>query len=61
MGRKQKPGEPAAQSGQYRPVGPRGGAREDREITAVEGKPLPPTPRPGELWEIVDPTKHKGQ
>jgi hypothetical protein len=54
-----KPGELAKRSGQYVPVGPRGGAREDREITAVAGKPLPPTKRPGERWRLADPTKHE--
>jgi hypothetical protein len=29
------------------------------EITAVEGKPLPPTSKPGNGWKLVDPTKHK--
>jgi hypothetical protein len=55
----QKPGERAKRSGQYVPVGPRGGVREDREITAVAGKPLPPTKRTGERWKLVDPTKHE--
>jgi hypothetical protein len=29
------------------------------EVTVVEGKPLPPTPKPGQGYVIVDPTKHK--
>lgn len=48
-----KPGAPAPTSGQYRPTG--GGS----EITAVEGKPLPPTPKSGQEWVLVDATKHK--
>lgn len=48
-----KPGKPAPDSGQYRPSS--GGS----EITAVEGKPMPPTPRPGQTWKLVDKTKHK--
>lgn len=48
-----KPGTPAPASGQYRPT--TGGT----EITAIQGKPLPPPPRPGQSWTLVDPTKHK--
>lgn len=36
-----KPGQNAPASGQYRQVGPRGG--KGPEVTAVKGKPLPPT------------------
>ncbi len=53
MARSSKPGTPAPSSGQYRPTG--GGS----EITAIQRKPLPPTPRPGQGWVLVDPTKHK--
>lgn len=59
MAKTQKPGSPAEQSGQYQAIGPRGGHVSDTEITAVEGKPLPPTDRPGWQWQLVDPTKHK--
>lgn len=55
-----KPGTPAPASGQYVQVGPRGGNASSNEITAVQGKPLPPTDRPGQQWKIVDVTKHKG-
>ncbi|MEV4445456.1 MULTISPECIES: hypothetical protein [Streptomyces] len=41
MIQKIKPGTPALDSGQYRPVG--GGS----EVASVQGKPLPPTPKPG--------------
>src|SRR5688500_703749 len=40
-----KPGTPAPRSGQYQQQGPRGG-RSSTEITAVQGKPLPPTTKP---------------
>jgi hypothetical protein len=53
MASSSKPGKPAPKSGQYRPTG--GGY----EVTAVKGKPLPPTPKPGQTWKLVDPTKHK--
>ena len=29
------------------------------EVTGVKGKPLPPTPRPGQGYTLVDATKHK--
>lgn len=51
-----KPGTPAPVSGQYERVGPRGGRSGD-EITAVSGKPLPPTEKPGQSYTLVDPTK----
>lgn len=56
----QKPGTLAQQSGQYQAVGPRGGHVSDTEITSVAGDRLPPTEKPGQLWQLVDPTKHKG-
>lgn len=54
-GKKINPGTPAPDSGQYRPVG--GG----NEVTAVQGKPLPPTPTAGTGWKLVDKTKPKGK
>jgi hypothetical protein len=53
-----KPGMDAPLSAQYVAVGPRGG-RGDTEITAVKGKPMPPTPRPNMTYVPVDVTKHK--
>lgn len=54
------PGSKAPDSGQYKPVGPRGGAVPGSgEITGVKDHRLPPTPEPGQKWQIVDPTKHK--
>ena len=52
-----RPGTRAPASGQYRPVGLRGGVAK-KEITAVKGKPLPPT-APGGSFKIVDRTKNK--
>ena len=53
-----KPGVKTPMSGQYALTGPRGG-RLGTEITSVTGKPLPPTPKPGQKYILVDPTKHK--
>ena len=50
-----KPGKPAPVSGQYRHTS---GGRD--EITAVQGKPMPPSAKPGDAWVLVDPTVHKG-
>ena len=55
----QKSGAPAPASGQYVIVGPKGG-KTGNEVTAVEGKPMPPTPKPGQGFVLVDKTKHKG-
>lgn len=50
---KLKPGTPAPKSGQYRNSGTK------TEVTSVKSKPLPPTPKPGQDYVLVDPTKHK--
>jgi hypothetical protein len=52
-----KPGRTAPRSGQYQQIGPRGGA--GKEVTVVRGEPLPPTPKPGMHYTLVDPTKNK--
>lgn len=51
-----KPGQFTPTSGQYQQIGPRGG--KGPEITAVQGKPLPPTDKPGSTYNLVDATKH---
>lgn len=53
-----KPGERAPDSGIYRIVGPRGGETGESERTVVEGEPFPPTPDPGQMFEIVRPARH---
>lgn len=50
-----KPGTPAPVSGQYK------AGKGAYEITAVKGKPLPPTSQSGQTWKLVDATKHKGK
>ena len=52
-----RPGQKAPASGQYGQVGPRGG--KGREVTAVKGKPLPPTTTQGATYKLVDPSKNK--
>jgi len=51
-----KPGQTAPASGQYGVVGPNGG--QHGEVTAVKGKTMPPTPKPGQTYVLVDPTKN---
>jgi hypothetical protein len=50
------PGTPAPVSGQYVKVGPRGGL--GTEITAIKGKPLPPTHKAGTTYQVADVTRH---
>ena len=52
-----KPGNIAPRSGQYGQYGPRGGFQ--REVTTTKGEPLPPAPKPGMSYKILDPTKNK--
>lgn len=54
-----RPGQEAPKSGQYQIVGPKGGTSSYGEVTAIEGKPLPPTEKPNMGYKLVDPTKHK--
>lgn len=51
---KLKPGTPAPVSGQY--LNP----KTNTEVTGVKNKPLPPTPKAGQGYVLVDTTKHKG-
>ena len=48
-----KTGQIAPKSGQYLPIGSK------TEVTLVEGKRVPPTPRGATKFMLVDPTKHK--
>jgi len=52
-----KPGEKSPGSGQVEIVGPRGG-KTGKERTVVKGKPLPPTPKKGQVYIPVDGTKN---
>lgn len=52
-----KPGEKAPKSGQYQEVGPRGG--KGKEVTVTKGEPMPPAPKKGATFTLVDATKNK--
>ena len=52
-----KPGQRVPRSGQYEIIGTRGG-RTGKERTVVKDEPFPPTPKGGQRYYIVDPTKH---
>ena len=52
-----RPGHTAPVSAQYGILGPRGGVT-GAEITGVKGKTLPPTPKPGQTYVVVDPTNN---
>jgi hypothetical protein len=52
-----KPGDKTPVSGQYPIIGPRGG-NTGHEVTSIEGRPLPPTPKSGQGYGKADKTKH---
>jgi hypothetical protein len=47
------PGQKAPTSGQYKNPGT------GTEVTVVKGEPMPPTPKSGQGYVLVDKTKHK--
>jgi hypothetical protein len=53
-----KPGENVTRSGQYELTGVRGGHLE-REVTLVKNETVPPTPKPGQSYTLVDPSNNK--
>ena len=53
-----KPGQKALTSGQYGVVGPKGG-KTGIELTVAKGVTLPPTPKLGQGFVLIDKTKHK--
>ena len=50
---KLKPGQPAPYSGQAK------NTTTKTEVTVVRGEPMPPTPKAGQAYQMVDRTKHK--
>lgn len=53
-----RPGQKGSTSGQYEIIGSKGG-KTGQERTVTRGEPLPPTPKSGQRYILVDPTKHK--
>ncbi|BCM25963.1 hypothetical protein [Methyloradius palustris] len=53
MSKPLKPGTKAPTSGQYQNTSTR------NEVTATRGAPLPPTPKAGQAYKLVNPTKHQ--
>jgi len=53
MAKSLTPGTPAPRSGQYR------NTSTGNEVTTVRNEPLPPTPKAGQRYVLVDPTKHR--
>jgi hypothetical protein len=58
MAKTYKPGEKVPASGQAEIIGSRGG-RTGQERTIVRGEHFPPTPKPGQSYQIVDRTRNK--
>jgi hypothetical protein len=56
MSKKFKSGNKVLISGQYEIIGLKGG-KTGEEITGVKGKILPPTPKKGQGYILVDKTK----
>jgi hypothetical protein len=52
-----RPGAKVPRSGQYQQTGPRGG--QGKEVTSVKGERLPPAPKKGTTYKLVDATKNK--
>lgn len=53
--KKLTPGTPAPKSAQYLNTSTK------TEVTGVRGKPLPPTPKAGQVYVVADPTRHKSK
>lgn len=56
-----RPGQRAKDSGQYEIRGPRGGYAGGHERTVTRREPLPPTPKAGQTYKLVDRTKTSGR
>lgn len=58
MTRTYKPGQLAPESGIYDLKGPRGG-KTNEQVVSTENHPLPPTPKPGQGYELAKPAHHQ--
>jgi hypothetical protein len=50
-----KPGEKTPESGLYEIIGPKGG-HTGETVVSVEGRPLPPTDKPGQGYILDEPS-----
>jgi hypothetical protein len=57
MNKPLKPGQLAPKSGIYNVTGPRGG-KTNEQVVSTQNHPLPPTPKPGQGYELVKPAHH---
>ncbi|HEY0434548.1 MAG TPA: hypothetical protein VGC95_11780 [Chitinophagaceae bacterium] len=53
-----RPGQHAPASGIYNVKGPRGG-KTNEQVVSTENHPLPPTPKPGQSYELAKPAHHQ--
>ena len=53
-----KPGQPAPKSGIYNVTGPRGG-KTTEQVVSTQHHRLPPTPKPGQGYELTKPAHHQ--
>jgi len=58
MSKTLKPGQPAPKSGIYDMLGPRGG-HTGEQVVSTQHKPLPPTPKAGQSYELATPAHHQ--
>lgn len=52
-----RPGQPAPESGIYNMTGPRGG-KTNEQVVSTQNKPLPPTPKAGQGYQLAKPAHH---
>ena len=52
-----RPGQPAPASGIYNMVGP-GGRPVGEQVVSTQHKPLPPTEKPGQGYQLAKPAHH---
>jgi hypothetical protein len=53
-----RPGQLAPESGIYDVKGPRGG-KTNEQVVSTENHRLPPTPKPGQSYELAKPAHHQ--
>jgi hypothetical protein len=58
MSKTLRPGQLAPKSGIYDMLGPRGG-HTGEQVVSTHSKPLPPTPKPGQSYQLAEPAHHQ--